>query len=294
MHTYCLASALMALILVPLRAQKVVGDLALGDTSAVHMLKLQRGQGAIHGRLLHLDGQEVWLLFQGDTLRIPTQAVRSIATVSSRKVHSDHAQATAHRHLLSPSALPMPTGAAYYRNVLVMYNEAGLQLGTRWSASVSTLNLWVGTILSMQYSAPLAAGFHGALRARLGTVWPSPGQALSYSLTPLLTLGDRRNYLTFGMQYVRMGPEFSNQLRPIHDLQFLASATLTTGQVNRWHIEIINAQIVNLGWTRYKNQNEFGLGLSNTFRLLPTDFFFPSGDRVKWVSLPVVSYQRHF
>ncbi len=289
---FCFASIFAALA--PLRAQKIIGDLALADTTAIHALSLRHGQGMLRGRVLYLDGKEIGLLFQGDTLRIPAQAVRTIATVSSRRVRRAHAHATAHHHFLSPSAMPMPAGTGYYRNVMVLYNEVGLQLGARWSGSISTIGFWVGTLFSVQYSMPLAPGVHAALRARLGTVWPLPSQALSYSFTPLLTLGDRRNYLSFGMQYVRMGPEFSDQHQPLRDLQFLASATLSTGQFNRWHIEIVNAQIVNLAWTRYKNRNEFGLGLSNAFRLLPAHIFFPSDERAAWVPLPLASYQRYF
>lgn len=274
-------------------AQRIVGDLALDDTTAVHSVQLKYGQGLLRGRVLALRGNEVSMLFEGDTLTLPMSAVQTINTVRTRKKTAEFGSAAAASHFLTPAARPLPEQTGYYRNSMIVYNEAAWQLSPDWTASISTIYMAVGTIASLKYSQRLAPGVYGAVQARVGVLWPLLAGSFSWSVTPMVTLGDDRYYLTLGLQYNGLGEEFFNDGQRNHSLYFIGSATITSRNGHRWHLEMIHTQLVNLGWSRYKNRNEFGASLVQAFRLIPSPFFF-SSEPIPWFPMPVLQYKRYF
>ncbi len=276
-----------------LRAQRIVGDLALDDSTAIHAVHLKNGQGLLRGRVLALRPDGVSLLFHGDTLSLPLSAVQSISTVRTHKGDADFGRAVAASHFLTPTARPLPEHGGYYRNIMILYNEAGWQLAPNWTAGISTVYLALGTVASLKYSQPLAPGVYGAVQGRMGVFWPLLPTTFSWSLTPMLTLGDERYYLTLGLQYSSAGEEFFSDGQRSQSLLFFGAATLTSRNGHRWHLEIIHTQLVNLGWSRYKNRNEFGASLVQVFNLIPSPFVF-STDPAPWFPLPAVQYKRYF
>jgi len=283
-----------AICSLPAAAQRIAGDLALGDTTALHSVQLKYGQGVLRGRVFALKSDELCMTFDGDTLCLPTSAVQTVSTIRTRKGDTDFQQSASASHFLNPTARAMPAGTGYYRNSMVFFNEVSYQFSPEWSGSLSTVSFWVGTVATLKYTQPLAPGVHGAVQARAGVVWPILAGSFTWSVMPLLTLGDERHYVTLGVQYVRAGDEIFSENEPVGSLLFSGSATLSSRGGHRWHLEMVNTQVVNLGWSRYKNRNEFGVSLIHTFNLLPSTLFLTTVRRAPWVPLPVVQYKRFF
>ncbi len=281
------------LITTVLAAQRIVGDLALDDPTAIHAVNLKHGQGLLRGRVLALRPDGVSILFHGDTLTLPISSVQAISTLRTHTGEGDFGRAVAASHFLTPTARPLPEHSGYYRNTMILYNEASWQLAPNWTAGISTVYLALGTIASLKYSRPLAPGVYGAVQGRVGVFWPLLPTTFSWSVTPMLTLGDQRYYLTVGLQYSSAGEEFFNDGQRSRSLQFFGAATLTSRNGHRWHLEMIHSQLVNLGWSRYKNRNEFGASLVQVFNLISDPFLF-SPEPEAWFPVPLLQYKRYF
>ncbi|MCC6724306.1 MAG: hypothetical protein IT258_07325 [Saprospiraceae bacterium] len=179
---------------------KVKGDLRIGDTTQVHVLKTKRGDIFI-GRLLGLDNEKIrFLLLKKDTVFWPNALVEKVA---SKKAELLPPSLVTQRIFASPTAFILKKGIREYHNTQLWFNQfdkgysKNFQAGIGFMPAITRNLVWGNAKYGIEVSENARAAFIGGAGGGIDLPrYSDNAQMLGFAIgLGVLTVGSKYNFI---------------------------------------------------------------------------------------------------
>lgn len=201
-----------------LSAQRIEGRLNLSDTTQVHQLTLTDG-GVMVGRLIAMHAETWEFKYSGKTEQIPTNKIERLKVLNKGKTDGDNdvivmepANPTNNGNsevIVSPTAIPLKKGEAYYETIWGYYHYMEYGLGKGFSIGAGGAIPILATRL--RWGMPLGKLIHVGISdtnySSFGVVFNGSGSQSNVGFGGLGTLGILSGNLAIGKtnRYINIG-----------------------------------------------------------------------------------------